>query len=207
MINKIKLICNDLDGVLVPAVYWHYLSFNKALKEVAGFEIGEEEHELTFNGLPTKKKLEILLSSDRIHQSQMESIFDLKQKYTNDVILENATLDYEKIDMHKYLKSMGYKLACVTNSIYHSAHLMLQKTGQLEYLDLLITNEQVQNPKPHGEGYIRAMIHFHSFPEETLIVEDSPKGLEAAKSTGAKVWQVKDSSEVTLENIKKVLCL
>ena len=50
-----KVVLFDLDGVLVDACDWHYAALNKALMEICGFGIGREEHDSTFNGLPTKR--------------------------------------------------------------------------------------------------------------------------------------------------------
>lgn len=201
----IKAVLMDLDGVMVEACEWHYLSLNKALMEVAGFKINEEDHETKFNGLPTKKKLEMLAAEGKVKQQDFAQIWDLKQKYTKDVIIELAKDDPVKIELHKYLKSKNIKIACVTNSITETATLMLERTGQYPFLDLLIANDQIRYPKPHGEGYIVAMVKLGVCPIEALIVEDSPKGLEAARTTGAHIWQVKNAADVTLENLLGVL--
>jgi beta-phosphoglucomutase len=198
----IRAVLFDLDGVLVDACEWHKLSLNKALIDVAGFELNEEEHKSTFNGLPTKKKLELLLKQNRISDQQYDTIWRLKQFYTKETISATAKNDSVKIELMTFLKQRNILVACVTNSITETAKLMLETTGQYQYMDLLISNEQVVQPKPHGEGYIRAMINFGVYPEETLIVEDSEVGIKAANSTGAHVYQVKDSYQVTLNNVK-----
>ena len=61
--HKIKAVIFDMDGVLIEAKDWHYEALNRALK-LFGMEISYAEHLTTFDGLPTKKKLEIL-SIDR----------------------------------------------------------------------------------------------------------------------------------------------
>lgn len=198
----IRSVLFDLDGVLVDACEWHKVSLNKALKEVAHFSITDEEHHTTFNGLPTKKKLDLLVNQHRVNPQQYNEIWRLKQEYTKTTISSTAKIDAVKIEMLSYLKDNNIKVACVTNSILETAKLMLETTGQYSYLNLLISNEQVKYPKPHGEGYIYAMVHFNSYPSETLIVEDSEVGLRAANSTGACVYKVKDSYEVNLENLK-----
>ena len=200
----IKCILFDLDGVLVEACEWHRISLNKTLLEISNIEITESEHFTTFNGLPTKNKLELLVKQDRINPKDCDLIFQQKQKYTKEIIA-NALPDIEKIKMHSYIKNLNIKLACITNSIMETAKLMLETTGQFQFMDLIISNEQVRYPKPHGEGYIRAMINFGIQPENTLIVEDSEVGLTAAHSTGANIWQVKNSQEVNLENLKRVI--
>lgn len=199
----IRLVSFDCDGVLVDACEWHYNSLNKALQETCGFSLTREEHLSTYNALPTKQKLYRLIEQGRVPVGWEIKIFELKQKYTKECIISMAAKDPVKIEMHAYLKSLGIKVACVTNSITETAKLMLDNTGQK--VDLLIANDMVRYPKPHGEGYIRAMIHFGIMPNETLVVEDSPKGMEAAIASGAHTMKVENCSDVTLQNIKPYL--
>ena len=197
----IKAILCDLDGVLVDATSWHYLALNRALKEICGFEINPEEHASTFNGLTTKSKNEILLKQGKITEAQGKRIWKLKQEYTVDTIKELAKPDLIKIEFHKLAASLNLKTACITNSIRLTASLMLEGTGQLPYLHLLISNQDISNPKPDPEGYLRAMELFGLSPEECLILEDSAIGLQAATSAGGKVWEIKHPSEVNAENL------
>jgi len=80
---------------------------------------------------------------------------------------------------------------------------MLEKTGQLDFMDFLISNEDVNEPKPSPEGYLNAIIKLKLEPHECMIVEDSPKGITAAKQSKAFVYEVSGYHEVTLENILK----
>lgn len=195
----IKAILYDLDGVLVDATEWHYESLNEALKEVSGFEISRLDHITTFNGLPTMKKLEILYSKEKIKKEDFDRIWELKQKKTNEIIEKTASMDETKERLHNGTKK--FKKICVTNSIRQTALLMLEKTSQLQYMDLVISNEDVNNPKPDPEGYLKAIQFLQIQPNECMIVEDSPKGIEAAKKTNAWVYEVKGYHEVTLENV------
>ena len=194
----IKAIIFDLDGVLVDACEWHYQALNEALKSVAGTEINMDEHVTTFNGLPTRQKLEILTAQGRIGQDCHDKVWDEKQRLTESVIKQNASVDHDKKQMHLRLAVEGYVLGCVTNSIRRTANLMLEKTGQMEHLALVITNEDVISPKPSPEGYVQAMDNFGVLPQETLIVEDSDKGYLAAMKSGAHVLRVKNATHVNL---------
>ena len=112
----------------------------------------------------------------------------------------------EKIELHEYLKSLNIKIACVTNSIRETAELMLSKTGQLNYIDLLVTNEDVYPNKPHPVCYDYAIQKLNSNPNASLCVEDSPKGIEAAKESKVKyLWTVNCPKDVTLENYHSFL--
>ena len=195
----IKAILYDLDGVLVDATEWHYESLNEALKEISGFEISRLEHIQTFNGLPTMKKLEILNDKNLVKKEDFEKIWELKQKKTNEIIEKTASNDETKLRLHEGTKK--FKKICVTNSIRQTAVLMLDKTGQLPFMDYVISNEDVSNPKPNPEGYLKAIDFLQLQPNECIIVEDSPKGIEAARKSNAHVYEVKGYHDVTLENV------
>ena len=80
---------------------------------------------------------------------------------------------------------------------------MLDTTGQLgNGIEFIVTNEDVQNPKPDPEGYLKAMSYFGFDPAEVLIVEDSDKGFQAASASGAHVMRVANATEVTFETVK-----
>lgn len=195
----IKAILYDLDGVLVDATEWHYESLNLALEEIVGFKISREEHLTTFNGLPTKQKLEILQKQGRLTPTSFQKIWVRKQELTFDVIEKFATVDIIKMKLHQGIKM--YKKACVTNSIRKSAILMLKKTGQMKFMDFIISNEDVVSPKPSPEGYVLAMKKLGLTPKECLIVEDSPKGIDAARMSEGNVFEVRGYHDVTLENV------
>lgn len=194
--KEITAVLFDLDGVLVDACDWHYKALNKALVDLGHLPINETDHINTFNGLPTKVKLHML----NVPSNEIDEINSLKQKHTIDIINSHATIMNEKIELHKFLHSMGIKIACVTNSIRQTAELMLEKTGQLNYIDLLISNEDVEKNKPNPEGYNKAVSHWNLKKSECLCVEDSDKGIQAVVNAMIhNLWVVKDTHDVTLE--------
>jgi len=194
-----KLYIFDLDGVLVDACEWHRVALNEALLEVCNYEISLEEHYKTFNGIPTRVKLKRLSEMGKIPASSHDSVYMAKQLLTMEIIKRNAILRPEKVEMIKTLKSRGNVVACYTNSIRETAELMLEKTGILELFDFVLTNQDVDNPKPDPEGYVFLMNHFGFSGEDTFIIEDSPKGMAAANASGANVIQVKDPDEVNID--------
>jgi HAD superfamily hydrolase (TIGR01509 family) len=201
----IKLIIFDLDGVLVEAKEIHYKTLNKALAEVdKKYMITEKEHLSTYDGLKTNQKLEMLTKNKGLNPINYEQIWNRKQDLTIDAISElkpNAHL----IVVFKRLRDMGYKLACCSNSIRRSVLVMLSKIGLIEYMDLIISNEDVKNSKPHPEMYWKAMSMMSVLPDECLIVEDSPHGLLAASRSRANVLRVDNPSDLTFDKIQTKL--
>ena len=194
--NFTKAVLFDLDGVLVDACDWHYEALNRALRQVADYEISRHDHESRFNGLPTKVKLKALAIEGLIKEDQIQKIFNLKQELAIEVIEDLCVEDRSKIQLMKKLVQSGFKIACVTNSIRKTATMMLKKSGVYDYIDLIISNEDITHAKPHPEGYIKALVMLGCLPSNTIIIEDSPKGIQAAEMTGAKVIIVANATEV-----------
>jgi len=203
--NYYGLVIFDLDGVLVDACEWHRIALNEALCEICNYEISMSDHVQEFNGIPTRIKLKKLINMGILPEEDLDTVYDTKQRKTIDIINREAKIRYEKIALINMLKSKNIRVGCFTNSIRETANLMLEKTGVLDLLDLVITNQDVENPKPHPEGYIAMLDHFNISPKNSIIVEDSPKGVEAAILSGCKVLVVRNSDEVNIDLFKGII--
>jgi|TARA_R110000851_G_scaffold40660_6_gene102392 HAD superfamily hydrolase (TIGR01509 family) len=194
-----KLVVFDLDGVLVDACEWHRAALNQALKEICDYEISLEDHYSTFNGIPTKVKLQKLTKMGVLKEADHQKVYDRKQKVTIETIEKSAVYRREKVEMIYELRLRGYHIACFTNSIRQTAILMLDKTGVLEHLDYLVTNEDVENSKPAPDGYLFLIEKFNVNKNNVIIVEDSPKGIAAAKASGCNVIEVTNADDVNIK--------
>jgi HAD superfamily hydrolase (TIGR01509 family) len=200
-----KLIIFDLDGVLVEAKQIHYDTLNRALREIdEKYVITESEHLSIYDGLKTTQKLEMLTKNKGLYPELYNDIWNRKQQLTIEAISELQP-DLQKIELFKELRDRGYKLACASNSIRRSVLVMLAKIGIIEYMDLIISNEDVKNSKPHPEMYWKAMSMMGVLPEETLIVEDSPHGLLAASRSRANVLRVDNPKDLVISKIIRKL--
>jgi len=198
---KIKAVLFDLDGVLVDATEWHYEALNRALG-LFGYTISRYEHLTTYNGLPTRKKLEMLSVEKGLPRGLHNILNKIKQKYTREEILKRCTPVFEKEFMMHQLKRDGYKLACCSNSIRESVELMLQGSGILDLFDFIMSNEDVKNPKPDPEMYLASFRQFELTPRECVIVEDAGHGIEAANRSGGNLCQVMGFEEVDYHRIQ-----
>ena len=98
-------------------------------------------------------------------------------------IIDDFTVDKRIQNIFKELKSEGFTIACATNSIRETAKLQLIRKGFMEYIDF-IPNQDVNNPKPNAEIYMRCMIKAGVSPDETVIIEDSHIGRKGAIRSG-----------------------
>jgi beta-phosphoglucomutase len=199
---KIKAVLFDLDGVLVDATEWHYDALNRALA-LFGHTIARYEHLTIYNGLPTRKKLEMLSVEKGLPRGLHAMINRIKQKFTREEILRQCTPVFEKEYLIRQLRRDGFRLGCCSNSIRDSVELMLRGSGILEHFDVLVSNEDVQHPKPDPEMYLKAMTELHLTPNETVIVEDAEHGAEAARRAGGYLCRVAGFEEVDYERIRR----
>ncbi len=198
---KIKLIIFDLDGVLVEAKNIHFDALNEALGKYA---ISWQEHLSHYDGLKTTQKLQMLSEQKGLPIEGHEVIWDTKQLITLRKLKDlkpNNTLQ----SVMNSLVEDGYKIAVCSNSIRKTVLTVLSKLGIMEFMDLVISNEDVDNSKPHPEMYWTAISKMKSLPEETLIVEDSPYGLLAAARSNSHILRVKNTKETHLKNIQNKL--
>jgi HAD superfamily hydrolase (TIGR01509 family) len=200
----IKFIVFDLDGVLVSTKEMHHISLNKSISEInEKYIITLNEHHDRYDGLPTRKKLNMLTKEKGLPDSFHDKIYELKQKYTFDYIKNEIKYDERLVNVLRKLKEDGYIIYVASNAIRETVKLLLYKTGLMEYVDHFISNEDVKKPKPSPEIYLRCMVHSGFSPNETLIVEDSPRGIDSALNSKANIMVVNDPSMVTYENIIK----
>ncbi|MEA8593005.1 HAD family phosphatase [Pseudomonas aeruginosa] len=197
----IKAVISDMDGVLIDARDWHYETLNRALA-LFGYNISRHEHLTSYDGLPTAKKLHMLTAEKGLPQALHRFINEMKQAYTADTV----TLMCRPTFNHQYALSMlktrhGLKLAVASNSIRATVNLMMDKAHLSQYLDLQLSNEDVAQAKPAPDIYLKAMEMLGVAPDETLILEDNPHGIAAAKASGAHVLVIGEPADVTYQNI------
>lgn len=191
----IKLIIFDLDGVLVDTRDIHKEAFQRALEEVEGFRLTDNEY-LELDGLPTKTKLDKL--SNRINNAQTIAN---KKRLITDELTKNIGVDTELVELFQYIRSQGIMIGVASNAIMDFVHYMIGKLGINNYINAYIGNDHIK-PKPHPQMYLTIMSKLGFAPDETLICEDSVFGKEAALRSGAFLCPIKNRNDLTIEKIK-----
>ena len=196
----IRAVIFDMDGVLIDAKEWHYNALNQSLS-LFGYSISLEDHLTTYDGLPTKKKLEMLTDRQGLPRRLHHFLNEMKQQYTMDLVYSCCKPSFQ----HEYalaeLKRLGFRLGVASNSIRQTVEVMMERSHLTRHLDLMLSNQDVNEPKPSPEIYTVAIRHFGLKPSECVIVEDNENGIRAAKASGAHVLVVRDVHDVNLENI------
>ena len=205
--HNIKAIFFDLDGVLTDVTNIHQEALNYALNEYGYSEINSKQFRNSeMLGLSSFDKLKLVgIPENTI--PEIVNLKDIKAIQITQKITEDETNRYkninEKLNMLKQLRTLGIKLACVTNSVKTFAENILNTVKQKDMFDVIVTREDVQNRKPNPDCYLLAMKLLDVDGDSVLSIEDSEKGKRAAETAGIRyVWKVNNSQEVTIENVK-----
>ena len=191
-----KLFIFDLDGVLLDSGDLHFTAFAKALEESTGIILSKHVHDVEYNGLPTRIKLQKLgINDDLVH-----TIATRKQDLTHQAFLD-VIQSTRLRGMVNGLHERGYKVMCASNCVRSAVDLVLSRLGIRDILDAVFSNEDVSSPKPAPDLYLRAMEDAGVGPGETIIFEDSYVGLQAAIASGATVHRVDNPSVLTLQYV------
>ena len=196
----IKAVVFDMDGVLIEAKDWHYNALNRALR-LFGYEISRHDHLTTFDGLPTRRKLQILSEQYNLPAELHSFLNEMKQRYTMEIVHAQCKPRFNHEFVLSRLKAQGYKLAVASNSIRVTIEVMMERAALLPYLDFIVSNEDVTKAKPDPEMYNQAIERLGIAPLECLIVEDNENGIRAARASGAHVLEVQDVDDVTYARV------
>ncbi|MFD1992887.1 pyrophosphatase PpaX [Paenibacillus nicotianae] len=99
------------------------------------------------------------------------------------------------------LQAAGIKLGVVTTKIRPNTLKVLEMFELDRFMDVIITQDDVEHTKPHPQPIERAMEALGSSPERTLMVGDSPADLQSASAAGvmsaAVAWSLKGEEELS----------
>lgn len=182
MINfdKIEAIIFDLDGTLSDTMPIHYKAFCSAFKK---YEITDFSEKLFYDlaGVPADKITKMVLDKHKLKVSAMQVADEkdaLFHKYSSDIRPIKKVIDIA--DKYKASK----KMAVATGSIRWSAEESLAKLKIRDWFSVVICSDDILKPKPDPEIFLKAAKQLDVDPQKCVVIEDSPLGIQGAKSAG-----------------------
>jgi len=165
--------------------------------------MSRESHLSTFDGLPTLAKLDMISKSGSLPLGLHNFINQLKQEYTLEICYQRCKPVFNQQYALNRLHNEGYTLAVCSNSVRKTVEEMMRLSSLSAYLQLILSNQDVENGKPSPEMYLKAMELLSVQPENCLILEDNENGIRAAIGSGAHVLKIGLPEEVTYRAIKR----
>ncbi len=180
----LKAVLFDYDGVLVDSMSYHVEAWQTVFREV-NLEIQPEAVYLTEGSRSIELARNIF--SERhleITEEELSKFVDKKQRVYQQITKAKLT-DGAEVLITK-LRGERLRIGLVTGSTRFNVQVTLPPPI-LSQFDIIITGDETQNGKPHPEGYLNAARALRVKPEECLVIENAPFGIQAAKNAGMKV--------------------
>ena len=219
-----KLVIFDFDGVIYNSEPLHFKSFNFALKSLK-LIITKEVYYETYCAYDDEGFFKNFLKDNEINYDD-EFIRDLikeKHSFFDENFDTETSMYHGSIGLIKEL-SKGYILGIGSGARREEIVRVLKREDLLSYFEEIVSSDETSHPKPNPETYIllleRINETYQIIPDECVVIEDTTKGVDAAKDAGMKCIGITNSvdkkflnnadkvvddySEITIESIKNI---
>ncbi|MCP2323188.1 HAD superfamily hydrolase (TIGR01509 family) [Hamadaea flava] len=174
-----KYILFDHDGVLVDTEFWYYKAGERALADV-GVTLGRGQYLRDMNqGLGTWAHARAAGVDEATIDRQRTARNDYYQEYLRTEAIEIAGVVEALAELSRHVR-----MAIVTTAKRLDFDLIHEKRHIRKFMDFVLVREDYQLAKPHPEPYLTGLKRFGAAKEETLVVEDSARGLNSAVAAG-----------------------
>ena len=181
MILKPKAIIFDMDGVIVDSMPYHFLAWYEALRpwgiRVSCFDVFSKEGERWDVTLKDLLKRANIKPTPRL----LKKIFSARQKIFKKNFKRFIFKGVEEFLI--CLEKKGYSLGMVTGTPLVEVKKILPQSIK-KLFNAVVTGDLVKQGKPHPEPYLKAALALGAKPNECLVVENAPLGIESAKRAG-----------------------
>jgi beta-phosphoglucomutase-like phosphatase (HAD superfamily) len=186
VIPRAKALIFDLDGTLSDSLPVHMATWN-TLGETFGF-IFEDRivHEMT--GMPTIAFAQRLVDENNLSVSPEELVRLKQQAFWNSVgLIKPIDLVVDIVRNHYGILPM----AVGTGASLKSAMLQLDTLGLTGYFQVIVTADDVTRHKPYPDTFLKCAEVMGVDPEDCQVFEDGILGMEAARSAGMMITDVR----------------
>jgi HAD superfamily hydrolase (TIGR01509 family) len=174
-----KYILFDHDGVLVDTEFWYYKAGERALADI-GFTLDKDQYLRDMNqGLGTWAQARAAGIDERTISRQREVRNDYYQEYLRTEAIEIEGVVETLAELSKYVR-----MAIVTAAKRVDFELIHEKRQICQFMEFVLAREDYKLTKPHPEPYLTGLERLGATKEETLVVEDSSRGLTSAVAAG-----------------------
>jgi HAD superfamily hydrolase (TIGR01509 family) len=174
-----KYILFDHDGVLVDTEFWYYKAGERALADI-GLALDKDQYLRDTNqGLGTWAQARAAGIDEQTISRQREVRNRYYQEYLRTEAIEIEGVIETLAELSKYVR-----MAIVTTAKRVDFEIIHEKRQVRQFMDFVLVREDYKFAKPHPEPYLIGLKRFGATKEETLVVEDSPRGLNSALAAG-----------------------
>ena len=197
MKNLKKYILFDNDGILVETEKWYFEANRKALSLLGlNLEIDFYQNIMIKGGSAFE-----LAQFHNIKTDVIEKHRAIRDGFYHEFL---QTKDLTIPNVKKVLKELSkkYKLAIITTSRRIDFELIHKNRGITNFMDFVLCVEDYKRAKPHPDPYLKGLEKFKAKDYEAVVVEDSQRGLQSAKSANIDCIVIKNKFTATQDFTK-----
>ena len=180
---KPKAFLFDLNGTMINDMKYHADAWHAIITERLGLDISYENVAKEMYG-KNEELLERVFGKNHFTKAEIEDISIDKEKryqkaYSPSLELING--------LHAFLakaKDNGIKMAIGSAAIPFNIDFVLDGLHIRPYFDAIVSANDVKVSKPDPETFINAALALGVKPEDCVVFEDVPKGVESAQRAG-----------------------
>ena len=174
-----KYILFDHDGVLVDTEFWYFKAGERALADI-GLTLDKDQYLRDMNqGLGTWAQARAAGIDEQTISRQRELRNDYYQEYLRTEAIEIEGVVETLAELSRYVR-----MAIVTTAKREDFEIIHEKRQVRQFMDFVLVREDYERTKPHPEPYLTGLKRLGATKEETLVVEDSSRGLNSAVAAG-----------------------
>jgi HAD superfamily hydrolase (TIGR01509 family) len=174
-----KYILFDHDGVLVDTESWYYKAGERALADI-GFTLDKDQYLRDMDeGQATWAQARAAGIDEQTISRLREVRNDYYQEYLRTEAIEIEGVVEALAELSKYVR-----MGIVTTAKRADFEIIHEKRQIRQFMDFVLVREDYELAKPHPEPYLAGLKRLGATKEETLVVEDSSRGLNSAVAAG-----------------------
>lgn len=183
----------DMDGTLVDSGQLHEIAWIETLNQ---YSIPIDRALMrSLAGVPTLGTIEILLEKFQVRTAApVVEIHRFKQKRVQDKVasLVRPTALLDIVRRYHGEKPMAVGTGAQTAEALH----ILELCGLDRYIQTVVGADQVANPKPAPDTFLRCAELLGTPPQDCVVFEDAKLGMQAAVSAGMTVVDVQAELQI-----------
>jgi HAD superfamily hydrolase (TIGR01509 family) len=169
----------DHDGVLVDTEFWFYKAGERALADI-GVMLDHDQYLSDMSrGLGVWAQARAAGVDERTIGRQREVRDEYYQEYLRTEAIEIEGVVEALAELSKYVR-----MAIVTTAKRVDFELIHAKRQIRQFMEFVLAREDYVLSKPHPEPYLTGLKRLGARKDETLVVEDSARGLHSAVAAG-----------------------
>lgn len=180
---KPKAFLFDLNGTMINDMAFHNHAWHNILTQDLGAKISFEAVKKQMYG-KNQDLLERVFGVGHFSQEQIDQISIEKEHRYQAAYKKHLALIDGLGDFLEQAKASGIQMAIGSAAIPFNINFVLDNLNIRSYFAAIVSAEDVVNSKPDPETFTKGAEILGIAPNECIVFEDAPKGVEAALNAG-----------------------